>query len=215
MKASPFIALALALGLSAVPSAAQNEFEVGALGLVSDYQSVAVSNGGASGDVKPGFGFSGGFILGQNMSNRWGGEFRYIYFRNDLELKGNGQKADLGAQSHAIHYDVLYYFKDPDARVRPYVAGGFGMKYWQGTGQEDPFQPLSNLALLTATNQVTPVGDFGVGVKFRVGRRAIFRVEFRDYISGVPKEVIAASPGADLGDLLHHWAPLFGFSWTW
>ncbi len=215
MKASPIITIALACGLSAVPAAAQNQYEIGALGLVSDYRSVAVSNGGSTGEVGPGFGFSGGFILGQNLSNRWGGEFRYIYFRNDLELTGNGQKAELGAQSHSIGYDVLYYFKDPDARVRPYVAAGFGMKYWQGTGKEDPFQPLSGLALLTATTEVTPVGDFGMGVKIRVGEHGIFRVEFRDYISGVPKEVIAASPGANLDGILHQWAPLFGFSWTW
>lgn len=215
MKVSPYIAITLALGLSAAPVFAQDKYELGALGLVSDYRSVGVANGGASGEVGPGFGFSGGFIMGQNLADRWGGEFRYIYFRNDLELSGGGQSADLGAQSHAIHYDVLYYFKDADARVRPYVAGGFGMKYWQGTGQEDPFQPLSNLALLTATSEVTPMGDFGVGVKFRIGRRAVFRVEFRDYITPVPKEVIAASPGADLDGLLHHWAPLFGVSWTW
>jgi len=217
MKAFILSALALALVTSfAAPAAAQNQFEVGALGLISDYRSVGVSNGGASGDLGPGFGFSGGFVLGQNMSDRWGGEFRYVYFRNDLELNGSGFSADLGAQSHAIHYDVLYYFKDPDARIRPYVAAGFGVKHYQGTGDEDPFQPGSNLALLTATSQTMPMGDFGVGVKFRVGSRAVFRVEFRDYVTGVPKEVLAAAPGAAIdGDILHQWAPLFGFSYTW
>lgn len=199
------------------PSAfAENELELGALGLISDYRSVGVSGpGGASGQVGPGLGFSGGFVLGQNMSNRWGGEFRYLYFRNDLELSSGGQEASLGAQSHAVHYDVLYYLSDPDARVRPYVAGGGGVKHFQGTGTEDPFQPLSSLALLTKTGESKPMVDFGVGVKFRVGRRAVFRVEFRDYITGVPKEVIAAAPGAKLDGVLHHWAPLFGITWTW
>ena len=209
-----------ALVVSAValpPSAsAQKELEIGALGLISDYRAVTVTgSGGSSGKVGPGLGFSGGFVLGQNMSNRWGGEFRYLYFRNDLELSSAGQEASLGAQSHAIHYDVLYYLSDPDARVRPYVAGGGGVKYYQGTGSEDPFQPLSQLALLTKTSEAKPMGDFGVGVKFRLGRRAVFRVEIRDYITGVPQNVIAASPGAKVDGILHQWAPLFGITWTW
>ena len=199
------------------PSAfAETELELGALGLISDYRSVGVSGpGGASGKVGPGFGFSGGFVLGQSMSNRWGGEFRYLYFRNDLELSSGGQDASLGAQSHAVHYDVLYYLSDPDARVRPYIAGGAGVKHFQGTGTEDPFQPLSSLALLTKTSESKLMGDFGVGVKFRIGRRAVFRVEFRDYVTGVPQEVIAAAPGSKIDGVLHQLAPLFGITWTW
>lgn len=211
------VCIAAAVTAALPPAAfAQKELEVGALGLISDYRAVTVSGpGGASGKVGPGLGFSGGFVLGQNMSNRWGGEFRYLYFRNDLELSSGGQDASLGAQSHAVHYDVLYYLSDPDARVRPYVAGGGGVKHYQGTGTEDPFQPLSSLALLTKTSESKPMGDFGVGVKFRVGRRAVFRVEFRDYVTGVPKDVIAAAPGAKVDGVLHHLAPLFGVTWTW
>ena len=210
-------ALAAAAVLAPAADAQDKELEIGALGLISDYRSVGVAGpGGASGSVGPGLGFSGGFVLGQTMSNRWGGEFRYLYFRNDLELASGGQQASLNGQSHAVHYDVLYYLSNPDAKVRPYLAAGAGMKRYQGTGTEDPFQPLSNLALLTKTSQSMPMGDFGVGVKFRMGRRAVFRVEFRDYITGVPKEVLAAAPGAKIdGGLLHHWAPLFGITWTW
>ena len=218
MKAKTLVptlaAAALALALAG-PASAQSEIEIGALGLISDYTSLDVSNSARSGAVGPALGFSGGFILGQAMSDRWGGEFRYLYFRNDLELDAGSDSAELGAQSHAVHYDVLYYFKDPDVRVRPYVAAGIGLKYYQGTGTEDPFQPGNDLALLTRTNQSMFMGDVGVGVKFRVGRNATFRVEFRDYMTGVPTEVIAASPGADLqGGILHHWAPLFGITWT-
>lgn len=219
-KAATLLGVVLLAGLLVQPAAAQRidpEIEIGALGLISDYRSVGVSNGaGQSGSVGPGLGFSGGFVLGQQMSNRWGGEFRYLYFRNDLELSSGSQSADLNAQSHAIHYDVLYYFKDPDARFRPYVAAGGGMKRYQGFGAEDPFQPLSNLALLTKTSQNMLMGDVGIGVKYRITRRAVIRVEFRDYITGIPENVIAASPGASIdGKILHHWAPIFGISYTW
>ncbi|MCB1019659.1 MAG: outer membrane beta-barrel protein [Bryobacterales bacterium] len=208
-----FVAAAAMLTPSA--QAQNKELEIGALGLISDYRAVTVSGpSGATAKAGPGLGFSGGFVLGQSMGNRWGGEFRYLYFRNDLELSSAGQEATLGAQSHAIHYDVLYYLSDPDARIRPYVAGGGGVKYFQGTGTEDPFQPLSNLALLTKTSQAKPMGDVGVGVKIRIGSRAVFRVEVRDYVTAVPDKVIAAAPGAKMSGVLHQIAPLFGITWT-
>ena len=40
------------------------------------------------------------------------------------------------------------------------------------------------------------------------------RLEFRDYISAVPKNVIAESLDSQVGDIFHHWAPLFGIAWT-
>jgi hypothetical protein len=43
----------------------------------------------------------------------------------------------------------------------------------------------------------------------------MFRLEFRDYITGVPSKVIAAAPGAEIdSNILHHWAPFFGITWT-
>lgn len=199
----------------ATPASAQSEVEVGVLGLISDYKELTVSNPTTSGDVGPGLGFGGGFLIGQTINDRWGGEFHYIYSRNDLELESGSVEADLGHQSHAVHYDLLYYFSDSDARVRPYVAGGIGVKYYQGIGSEDPFQPGMDLALLTKSTQTMFVGDVGIGVKFRVGSNGVFRIEFRDYITGVPENVITASPGASIeGDLLHQFAPMLGYSWT-
>ena len=199
----------------ATPASAQSEVEIGVLGLVSDYNELTASNASNSGDVGPGLGYGGGFLIGQSINERWGGEFRYIYSRNDLELNAGSFEADLGHQSHAVHYDLLYYFADSDARVRPYVAGGIGVKYYQGVGAEDPFQPGMDLVLLTKSTQTMLVGDVGLGVKFRVGSNGVFRIEFRDYITGVPENVITASPGASIdGDLLHQFAPMIGYSWT-
>jgi hypothetical protein len=199
----------------ATPASAQSEVEIGVLGLVSDYNELTASNASNSGDVGPGLGYGGGFLIGQSINERWGGEFRYIYSRNDLELNAGSFEADLGHQSHAVHYDLLYYFADSDARVRPYVAGGIGVKYYQGVGAEDPFQPGMDLVLLTKATQTMLVGDVGLGVKFRVGSSGVFRIEFRDYITGVPENVITASPGASIeGDLLHQFAPMIGYSWT-
>jgi opacity protein-like surface antigen len=199
----------------ATPASAQSELEIGLLGLISDYNSLTASNPTRDGNVGPALGFGGGVFIGQTINERWGGEFRYIYSRNDLELDAGSDKADLGHQTHAVHYDLLYYFSDSDAKVRPYLAGGIGVKYYQGVGTENPFQPGMDLALLTKSTQAMLVGDVGVGVKFRVGSNGIFRIEFRDYITGVPDNVITAAPGALIGgDLLHQFAPMVGYSWT-
>lgn len=199
----------------AAPAAAQSELEIGVLGLISDYNSLTATNPTRSGDTGPDLGFGGGFLIGQNIKEHWGGEFRYIYSRNNLKLDAGSDSAELDHQSHAVHYDLLYYFTDSDAKVRPYLAAGVGVKYYQGTGTEDPFQPGMDLVLLTASTQALIMGDVGVGVKFRVGSNGVFRVEFRDYITGVPENVIAASPGASIsGDLVHQFTPMFGYSWT-
>jgi opacity protein-like surface antigen len=219
MKMVKRLALAMATAALfvalATPASAQSELEIGVLGLISDYNSLTASNATRDGDVGPSLGYGGGVLIGQTINERWGGEFRYIYSRNDLELKAGSDKANLGHQTHAVHYDLLYYFADSDAKVRPYVAAGIGVKYYQGVGTEDPFQPGMDLALLTASTQTMLVGDVGAGVKFKVGSNGIFRIEFRDYITGVPDNVITASPGASIsGDLLHQFAPMVGYSWT-
>ena len=208
VTAATFLALA-------TPASAQSDVEIGVLGLISDYNSLTATNPTRSGNTGPALGFGGGVLIGQTINERWGGEFRYIYSRNDLELEAGSDKADLGHQTHAVHYDLLYYFADSDAGVRPYLAGGIGVKYYQGVGTEDPFQPGMDLALLTKDTQAMLVGSLGVGVKFRVGSNGIFRIEFRDYITGVPDNVITAAPGASIdGDLLHQYAPMVGYSWT-
>ena len=190
---------------------AQGDFEVGVIGLVTSYRKVDVSNPERSGKVGPKLGPAGGFVLGQSIGDHWGGEFRYVYFKNDIELEGAGTSTEFDSESHAVHYDVLYYFNGNEARVRPYAAIGVGLRVIRGTGSEQAFQPLSDLALLTKTSQTVIAGDIGVGVKVRVGGGGIFRVEFRDYIMPVPSEVIAESVNANIKGVLHHWAPFLRF----
>jgi len=206
-------ALVCCCGLIALPAFAQPKHEVGLLGLFSSYKSVDVTTSSNSGKTGADFGGGGGFLVGQT-GDRWGGELRYLYSKNDFKVESGSQSASLAGQTHTIHYDVLFYLKDSDSAVRPYLAVGGGAKVFQPTGAEQEFQELSDLVLLTKTTQTRPVGDFGGGIKFQVGDSAAFRVEFRDYISPTPKEVLTPSIGADVGDILHQWTGLVGFSWT-
>jgi hypothetical protein len=206
-------ALVCCCGLLALPAFGQSQYEVGLLGLISSYQSVDVTTSSNSGKTGADFGGGGGFFVGQ-VGDRWGGEFRYLYSRNDFKVESGSQSASLAGQTHTVHYDALFYLKDSDSSVRPYLAVGGGAKVYHPTGEEQVFQPLSDLVLLTRTTQTRPVGDFCAGVKFKVGDRGVFRVEFRDYVSPTPKEVLTPSLGAKVGGILHQWTGLFGFSWT-
>ena len=71
----------------------------------------------------------------------------------------------------------------------------------EGTGNESATQPLGTLAALTATREVLPVGEAGLGVKFQVSEHIRLRVQVRDYFSKAPDEVIAPAPGASLSGL--------------
>ena len=218
MQASPRILarLGLLFLIMAVgsPLLAEGSHEIGVIGGITSYRKVEVSNPERSGEVGPTFGPAAGFVLGQAIGDHWGGEFRYIYFRNDLELNAGASSANFDAESHTVHYDVLYYFNGQDARVRPFAAIGVGLKLYRGTGAEGAFQPGSDLALLTKTSQTVIAGDAGAGVKVRVGSSGMFRVEFRGYVTPVPDKVIANSIDSKISGVLWHWAPLLGFSWT-
>jgi len=205
------IVSALAVVLTAEPGWAQ-KWELGAGGGGSFYKSQTVTNGPANGSA----GFSNGFvataILGQNLYRHLSGEIRYTYGRNDLKLASGGAKATFAGQSHALCYEFLVHSAPVAAKVRPYVAAGGGFKMYQGTGTETAYQNLSNLALLTKTQEWKGLLTFGGGVKVQVSRRALLRVEFRDYITQFPKEVIAPSPGAKLSGWLHDFIPMVGIT---
>ncbi len=192
---------------------AQRSYEVGALALATAYRNAGVRSGPAIGSIgfQPGPSF--GAFLGQNMSDHFGGEIRYLYAQNDLKVTSGGTEAKFSGRSHSIGYDLLVFATGRRSRIRPFVAAGGGLKYYQGTGAEQPFQPLSNLAILTRTNDTLPAVDFGGGVKIQASRHTVFRVEFRDYITKIPK-IFAASPGANISGLMHQWVPAFGVSWT-
>ena len=216
MRYQPFAGLLLALPLlilAAPPAQAQGQYEFGGLALFSGYTGASVNSGPVGGTVGFQPGVAGGAFLGHTLNDRLGGEIRYLYSWNKMKLSSGGTSTDFNGQSHIINYDVLIYIPHREGRVRPYLAGGGGVKIFEGTGAEQAFQPLSNLALLTHTKETLPTVDFGAGVRIRMGGNKIFRLEFRDYITKVPN-VFAASPGAKISGIMHQWTPAFGFSWT-
>ena len=208
--------LVLCLAGSADRAVAQKselqKWEVGVAGGGSMYRDKTVTNGTgtASAGFEQGFAISG--LLGNNMYNHAGGELRYTFEKNDMRLSNGTAKATFASRAQSIHYDFLIYFAERRAKVRPFVAIGGGVKFYEGIGDEVVFQPLSNFALLTKTRDMQGLLSFGGGVKFAVSKHVNFRVEFRDYMTRFPKKIIAASGNSKVDGWMHNIMPMVGLT---
>ncbi|MBZ5604992.1 MAG: porin family protein [Acidobacteriia bacterium] len=178
------------------------------------YTSQDVSLGSNSASAKIGSNIAGSGWLENNKGDKWGGELRVDYQRGDLQLSQGGSTAAFGAQSYAVHYDAVYHFAPNGARVRPFVAIGAGIKVFQGTGTEVVYQALSQFALLTRDQDVTPLISGGVGFKMQLSEHVQLRAEIHDYATPFPKKVITPNSGAKVGGWLQDFVPMVGISYT-
>ena len=187
-------------------------WEVGGSAGYGLYRDVSVNNGPLSG--KTGFqsGVAFGGVFGNQTTRHIGGEARYTYRSNDMRVSSGSTKATAGADSHAVHYDVLIHADSSEASVRPFAAIGAGIKYYRGTGTEVPFQPLSSLVVLTRTSEVQPLISAGGGIKFRLSKRTQLRFDFRDYMTPFPSSLLALPGNSRAGGWVHDFVLMVGIS---
>ena len=182
------------------------------LGLIGGFGVPAASATASLGGTSATAGFQQGeglgVLVGTNSSNIIGGDLRYLLLFDDLKLSRGGSNVTFGSRSHLIHYDLLIHARARGYSIRPFVAAGGGIRYVEGTGAQQVYQPLSEYALLTQTREVLPLVSAGGGIKFRMTRRLDLRIEVRDFMSPHPTKVIAASPGASLHGWIHEITPM-------
>jgi Outer membrane protein beta-barrel domain len=195
-----------------LPAAMAQKWEVGVGAGGGFYTSQDVTLGSTSASAKFKTNVAVSTWIGQNISDRWGGELRYGYQPGDAQLKQNSAEASFGAESHTIDYSFLLHTKPADAKVRPFVSGGAGIKLYRGTGPETVTQSLSQYALLTKAKDLTAVVSVGAGVKVKLGTHAWLRLDVHDYMSPFPKQVITPNEGANVGGWLHDIVPMVAIS---
>jgi hypothetical protein len=205
-----FVLLSLFVCVFAATQLSAQQWEFGGLGGGSFTKKQPVTSGSTSGDLGLNMGYGGGAYLGQSKEGRLGGEFRYLYQQHELALSSGGTSVAFAGRSHTFGYDLLFHLNKAKSPVRPFVALGGGLKGYQGTGTEHASQPLSTLAVLTKTTQWKPMVDFGAGIKFHAGKRLVFRVEARDYVTPFPTDVLTPVPPAQVSGWLHNIVFLFG-----
>jgi len=190
------------------------KWEVGAGVGGSFYTTQDYKNASAAAKAGLSDGLAASLWLGNNSSSLVGGELRYDYEKTDLKLSSGATSVSFGAETHAFHYDFLLHFTPRGARVRPFVAGGGGVKLYRGTGKEAAFQPLSNFALLTKTNETKGLLSVGAGIKVAISHAWQLRLEAHDYITPFPKSVIAPAQGAKTSGWLQDFVVMAGLSVT-
>ena len=205
--------LFLCFAVAALPAAWGQAWEVGGAvgGGFYTSQDLTSPTGTASASIRPNLAAS--FWAGGFSRRKLGGELRYDYQMGDLHLSGGGTSASFSARTQAVHYDLLWSFFGHDSRVQPFVAAGAGVKIYQGTGTQVVYQPLSNVALLTQAQDLTPLVSAGGGIKFKIAPHVNFRVEVHDYLTPFPKQVITPITGKTPG-WLEDFVPMAGLAYV-
>jgi hypothetical protein len=211
MKTARMLLVCLA---ALAPAAMAQRWEVGGGAGGGFYTSQDVSLASSSVSAKIDSNVSGSFWLDNNGPNHWGGELRGDFQLGDLALNGDGSSASFPARSYAFHYDILWHFTPNGSKIRPYVALGAGVKIYQGTGAPVAYQPLSQFALLSPTQDLTPLISAGGGVKVQIAPHVQLRLEVHDYATTFPKQLITPNTGAKVGGWLMDFVPSVGISYT-
>jgi hypothetical protein len=206
--------LLISLAALAITPAFAQKWEFGGAVGGGFYTSQTVTSPTGSADAKFVTGVAGSAWVANNSYSRLGGELRYDFQMGDMQLGSGGTTVNFGAQTHGIHYDFLYQPGSSEARVRPFLAGGAGIKVYRGTGTESAYQPLQNVALLTKTQDVRPLISVGGGIKFRISRGLSLRAEVHDYLTPFPKQVIAPAANGKVGGWLQDIVPMIGLSYA-
>lgn len=201
--------------LCAVPVMTAQQWEVTALGGFAMARGMTIEKGNQS--VKAGFkeGLAAGALLGNDSHRRVSGEFRYMYRAGAARLESGSSEFSSSARQHIVGMDLLYHFADRGQKVRPFIAAGGGGRRFEGRGAEMAIQPLQNVAVITSTSQTSPFIDAGAGVKWYVGKKTIFRIEFRDYMGPGPEQVLTPVPGSTMKGWVHDLMGLAGVGFSW
>jgi hypothetical protein len=153
-------------------------------------------------------------VVTEDLFDHFAGEFRYVYHGGGTFLGSGPSAGGVRAQSHVFLYDALIHLKPRTARIRPFVAGGVGAKYYDTTGSVPNPQPLPRIASLTNQSQWKPLFDFGVGVKMRIADRVVVSGDFRDCVTAFPDRLFSPVPGATRQEMLHQFTPMFSVGYS-
>ena len=209
----PFLSLTfLAFAVGAPAAFAQKwEVGVGAGGSFLTSDTIANPAGNADATRQPGLALSA-WLDNTIGSGLFAGEIRYDHENGDLKLSSGGVNAKFASQSNAVHYDFLYNFSSSEAAVRPFVAAGGGVKWYSGTGTEQVYQPLSNIAVFSDVRDMRALVSVGAGVKFNIAKTVLMRLEVHDYLTPFPSTLIAPVSGSSVSGWLQDFVVSAGFS---
>jgi hypothetical protein len=199
--------------LAVFSSLCQAQWEIGAGAGYGLYRTgtIFAPEGQATAGIRNRFAVT--FFAGEDLYEHLSGEFRYTYQDGDPFLSSGGIKSNIQGQSHAFHYDALFYLRPRRERFRPYLSIGAGAKQYVVSGPAPVLQPLARIAVLTTNDQTKVLTVAGGGFKWRAGDRVVLRIDFRDYITTFPRDLIRPAGSATARGIVHQFTPLVGIGY--
>jgi hypothetical protein len=198
-----------------IPCLAQ-DWEVSAAGGYSAYDTARIGNPALGGSASAGFhpGFVAGAVLGENRYDYISGELRYLFFWGSPELNFLSTRATISGYTNLVVYDVLVHMRSRESKVRPFVAGGAGIKIFTATGEQLSTQPLQDFALLRPGTKVEPAISVGGGLKYLVARHILLRADFRVYVSPLPALLFRPTDSSVIRGWVYSFVPQIGIGYT-
>ncbi len=206
-----FLAPVFAIALCSTAVAQSWEFGAGfGLGVSHD---PAVT--GPTGSAQSGFRSqaTASVILGDDAYQYISGEFRYLFRWGGPSLTSNGTQTSMNGYSNIITYDILIHMKSRESGIRPYVAGGAGIKIYTASSPQ-AVQPVSDLALLRTGTQVEPAISAGAGLKYLLRPGMRLRIDFRTYLTPLPNDLIRPVGKSVIHGWSYDFVPMLGVSYV-
>jgi opacity protein-like surface antigen len=143
-----------------------------------------------SGELRLNRAVRGGVRLGVYSHGHWGEEFFYSYEPNEVEFNASSSPSTtvrLTTQVHNYGANALYYFKEYENGVHPFLSIGIGGTVYRVSPQSTLFanNPLQG-NLLTVHNSNELSMNYGIGLKTRATEWFGFRVDARGFITRTP-----------------------------
>jgi hypothetical protein len=207
-----FCIITLAAAL-AIPCAAQ-EWELGAAGGYGWHSNPSILSN--AGSIQSGFASRGvmGVVFGQNLYEHVGGEVRWLYQFGGPELKSQGIETNPTGYSNLLTYDLLVHIAHREAKLRPYVAGGAGIKIYTGSQHRFINQPFLPSAVVLPETQVVAAISAGGGLKYQVSRDILLRLDFRTYFTPCPDRILRPLGASYIHGWMYNFVPLGGVSFV-
>ena len=143
-----------------------------------------------------------------------GGEFRYMFRWGGPKLTSGGMQSSMSGYANVLAYDIVIHMKSRESGIRPYVAGGAGVKIYTATDPRASSQPLADIALLRTGTQVEPAISAGAGIKCLIRSGVQLRIDFRTYMTPLPNDLIRPVGRS----LIHGWSydfvPMVGVAYV-
>lgn len=197
-----------------VTAAGAQNWELGGIAGYGFYHNGSIT--GASGTQQAGITdrIVAGGVICEDLFEHLSGEARYLYGGGHPFLSMPGFRTEMDGRTHTLTYDALFHLRERAQRLRPYLAAGIGGKGYEATGPGPSQRSAPQTGGLVHTTQWTVVADFGAGVKYRLNKNVVVRVEFRDYLSPLPDQLIVAPRNGSISGILHQFTPLAGLSYS-